>query len=187
MVTRFNTVKKILDQGIEGAAQIGGHGTFWRGKTRDEFVETTVFDFHPLLVIGDSASSNLIKALKGDGFTRMPSGYPPIPDEQIEFISDWIDDGCPEELSDVLVIDWSSDAELLADYELANDYWRELDNWAAFNRQSDINSAIPIAFGTVARNWGQLVRGSITESEFCLLYTSPSPRDGLLSRMPSSA
>ena len=25
------------------------------------------------------------------------------------------------------------------------------------------------------------------ESDFCLLYTSPSPRDGLLSRMPSSA
>ena len=26
-----------------------------------------------------------------------------------------------------------------------------------------------------------------SESEVCLLYTSPSPRDGLLSRMPSSA
>ena len=26
-----------------------------------------------------------------------------------------------------------------------------------------------------------------TESKTCLLYTSPSPRDGLLSRMPSSA
>ena len=26
-----------------------------------------------------------------------------------------------------------------------------------------------------------------TELETCLLYTSPSPRDGLLSRMPSSA
>ena len=26
-----------------------------------------------------------------------------------------------------------------------------------------------------------------TESRLCLLYTSPSPRDGLLSRMPSSA
>ena len=25
------------------------------------------------------------------------------------------------------------------------------------------------------------------DSLFCLLYTSPSPRDGLLSRMPSSA
>ena len=27
----------------------------------------------------------------------------------------------------------------------------------------------------------------IDQSKFCLLYTSPSPRDGLLSRMPSSA
>ena len=26
-----------------------------------------------------------------------------------------------------------------------------------------------------------------TKAEYCLLYTSPSPRDGLLSRMPSSA
>ena len=26
-----------------------------------------------------------------------------------------------------------------------------------------------------------------TAHEYCLLYTSPSPRDGLLSRMPSSA
>ena len=26
-----------------------------------------------------------------------------------------------------------------------------------------------------------------TDSSICLLYTSPSPRDGLLSRMPSSA
>ena len=33
-------------------------------------------------------------------------------------------------------------------------------------------------------------RGKVTkikEIDFCLLYTSPSPRDGLLSRMPSSA
>ena len=29
--------------------------------------------------------------------------------------------------------------------------------------------------------------GAIVESALCLLYTSPSPRDGLLSRMPSSA
>ena len=27
----------------------------------------------------------------------------------------------------------------------------------------------------------------MSESDLCLLYTSPSPRDGLLSRMPSSA
>ena len=29
--------------------------------------------------------------------------------------------------------------------------------------------------------------GAIADLHFCLLYTSPSPRDGLLSRMPSSA
>ena len=28
---------------------------------------------------------------------------------------------------------------------------------------------------------------SIAQPDICLLYTSPSPRDGLLSRMPSSA
>ena len=33
------------------------------------------------------------------------------------------------------------------------------------------------------KNGGGVVDGAIT----CLLYTSPSPRDGLLSRMPSSA
>ena len=35
----------------------------------------------------------------------------------------------------------------------------------------------------VARRGGKLIR----EDGICLLYTSPSPRDGLLSRMPSSA
>ena len=29
--------------------------------------------------------------------------------------------------------------------------------------------------------------GTTTDTYHCLLYTSPSPRDGLLSRMPSSA
>ena len=32
-----------------------------------------------------------------------------------------------------------------------------------------------------------LVRGTDLRTRLCLLYTSPSPRDGLLSRMPSSA
>ena len=41
--------------------------------------------------------------------------------------------------------------------------------------------------------WMKLDIGRLINSEFntltcdCLLYTSPSPRDGLLSRMPSSA
>ena len=37
---------------------------------------------------------------------------------------------------------------------------------------------------------GKIVSGTLDQSDqsfLCLLYTSPSPRDGLLSRMPSSA
>ena len=34
---------------------------------------------------------------------------------------------------------------------------------------------------------GVLTGKEIAEDKICLLYTSPSPRDGLLSRMPSSA
>ena len=39
--------------------------------------------------------------------------------------------------------------------------------------------------------WGGIIWIALTvirhNSHTCLLYTSPSPRDGLLSRMPSSA
>ena len=48
-------------------------------------------------------------------------------------------------------------------------------------------AALPKAGGTMT---GNIVMGddtSIGISDSCLLYTSPSPRDGLLSRMPSSA
>ena len=39
------------------------------------------------------------------------------------------------------------------------------------------------------REMGDLSGARVLHSQchFCLLYTSPSPRDGLLSRMPSSA
>mgnify|MGYP003323820102 FL=1 len=40
--------------------------------------------------------------------------------------------------------------------------------------------------GQAGDNVGVLLRG-VKRDEVCLLYTSPSPRDGLLSRMPSSA
>ena len=53
-----------------------------------------------------------------------------------------------------------------------------------------------LAVGEEAKQMLGRTPGSITAirpmkdgviSDFCLLYTSPSPRDGLLSRMPSSA
>ena len=39
----------------------------------------------------------------------------------------------------------------------------------------------------VKANGNAFVAPGREEGSFCLLYTSPSPRDGLLSRMPSSA
>ena len=47
----------------------------------------------------------------------------------------------------------------------------------SFNRMNDL---IPIA-----RTSGEILFEG--HNIYCLLYTSPSPRDGLLSRMPSSA
>ena len=36
-------------------------------------------------------------------------------------------------------------------------------------------------------NWSETLRYEFAKHGFCLLYTSPSPRDATLSRMPSSA
>ena len=45
------------------------------------------------------------------------------------------------------------------------------------------------AYGALAMGMGSraLYQRAQEQAYFCLLYTSPSPRDGLLSRMPSSA
>ena len=39
----------------------------------------------------------------------------------------------------------------------------------------------------LAVKFGLAIGAEINQRNVCLLYTSPSPRDGLLSRMPSSA
>ena len=51
------------------------------------------------------------------------------------------------------------------------------------------NTAIGLALVCNAKGYNlKIVMPNITvPSKSCLLYTSPSPRDGLLSRMPSSA
>ena len=56
------------------------------------------------------------------------------------------------------------------------------------NRQGIVDTAAPVAIeagtvGSVAPDTTE----SVQQATPCLLYTSPSPRDGLLSRMPSSA
>ena len=108
-MTRYQQVINILDQAIGGPGMnIAVHGAFWRNLTRDQFVAKKVQGLD-LLVVGNGAGSNLIKALKGEApfgddlampppgakFDRMPSGLDPVADKDIAFIAKWIDDGCP--------------------------------------------------------------------------------------------
>jgi len=100
MATKFSDIQQILESAVNGDT-IGMHGNFWRGKTRDQFVQLKVFG-QQLVHPSDGAGSNLVLALRGaapfDGSTypRMPNNYPPIADDQIVIISDWIDAGCPD-------------------------------------------------------------------------------------------
>ena len=48
-------------------------------------------------------------------------------------------------------------------------------------------SAFPKLGAWLRHNTPDVLLSAITHNNLCLLYTSPSPRDGLLSRMPSSA
>ena len=60
------------------------------------------------------------------------------------------------------------------------DYQTELMNQGLDQRLAGLNAGFSGAYGGSRHG---LAEGNMT----CLLYTSPSPRDGLLSRMPSSA
>lgn len=111
-MTRHERVMQILDEAIGGPnVNIGIHGAFWRGLTRDQFVAKKVFNLD-LVVVGNGPASNLVKALKGEApfgadlpnpppgaqFSRMPAGLSPVSDADIAFIQTWIDDDCPEDL-----------------------------------------------------------------------------------------
>ena len=83
---------------------------------------------------------------------------------------------------------------------------KDAENWFAENTPRNLDFMLPLTFMEVGtdqqfeflRDWQRRVYeagflGAAWPSEYggggltCLLYTSPSPRDGLLSRMPSSA
>lgn len=159
-INRLSQIQIFLDEAVEGD-DIGGHGPFWRGLSRDEFVAFQVFGFVPLVAPGDPAGSNLVKALRGVDFPRMPFGYPPLPEERIQFIEQWIRDGCPPELSASVQIDFAVGSSLA--HERHNAFWREFDNWAMFNVRPEVGQAISVIF-RLAQRWDGFVRGSVAES-----------------------
>ncbi|MGY1617380.1 hypothetical protein ACI797_11640 [Geodermatophilus sp. SYSU D00691] len=113
-MNRFLQIKQILDDSVGGAGApvAGPHRAFWRSQTRDQFVAFKVLGL-PIVTLGDGGGSNLVKALRGQTpfgsdigtpgatFRRMPAGRPPVPDELIDVVVAWIDDGCPEDVAGI--------------------------------------------------------------------------------------
>ena len=64
-----------------------------------------------------------------------------------------------------------------------------LRDWLQHRRIDAVQDRGSHAIGVArsGQHTSQALQRQIDELQLCLLYTSPSPRDGLLSRMPSSA
>ena len=82
--------------------------------------------------------------------------------------------------------------ELLISHDTNNmNYLTGYDAWSFYYAQCAIvhvNADEPLCFVRAQDSGGAYIKTYLKdENIICLLYTSPSPRDGLLSRMPSSA
>jgi hypothetical protein len=119
----YADVQAFITQILTDNGQVAGthhapHGAFWSTSSYEDFVNGAVPNVPdptnptsdrpvPILVKGNSAQSNLILALRGQGplfdpngglIPQMPDNGPPFfTDEQVERIADWIDAGCPEQ------------------------------------------------------------------------------------------
>lgn len=108
--TRYADVKAILNAAAAGSkSNYGGAGTFWDGPL-DEFKTVKVFGVRMIAPEekapccddeSRSARSGLIRGLRGqppfDGnrFPPLMWGGARVAEPDIQFIADWIDDGCP--------------------------------------------------------------------------------------------
>src|SRR5215210_956849 len=101
--TTFADIQKILDDAVQNE-DIGSHGPFWRGISRDQFVVKKVFGCQIILTEDGKfvgPKSPLVRILQASiecpvGRTRpqMPFGFPALPGDKIQVISDWIDAQC---------------------------------------------------------------------------------------------
>ena len=84
----------------------------------------------------------------------------------------------------LIVAELSRNVEEMAINSQSDSLGKVLAGLALAAREMEIFS---LAFNSSAGAFNRGVKQSIDQYTICLLYTSPSPRDGLLSRMPSSA
>ncbi|HEV2853643.1 MAG TPA: ferritin-like protein [Thermoanaerobaculia bacterium] len=181
VTNRFAQVKQILDDVVQGE-DIGAHGPFWRGLTRDQFVAKKVFG-RALVVVGDGPGSNLVKALRGLSpfgsdtgtggavFRRMPAGRPPVGTAEIEFIEAWINDGCPEDPLPEVRLSFTTGAAVTA--EQHNAFWRELDAWSLFRATEEVQEAEGVVFDLV-NSWFAFAKDATQEAQWLAATRQPA-------------
>ena len=118
-ITRHEKVKQILDRGAAGSSvDYDGLGPFWQ-LPLPQFLQVEIHGVRMIAAaeapapscchgtedessVSRGARSGLIRGLRGqspfDGtqYPPLPWGGQTVPEEEISFISEWIDDGCPE-------------------------------------------------------------------------------------------
>ena len=177
----FNRIREILDDAVQGQ-QIGAHGAFWRGITRDQFVAKSIFGRKLIFQRPDGTfdpdQSNLVRALEGSApfgadlvpppagaiFNRMPDGFSPVSQSQIDEIRAWISAGCPDQPVSLLGwIDPTGGGPVDAAVHLG--FWREFDDWAMFHAVSPVPEDLDTFF-SVAPLWMAFARDPQQESQW---------------------
>ena len=125
-ITRYERVQRILDHAAgDSKSDYGGNGRFWKDPL-PKFLDAEVYGVRMIAPAekdescpccagnatesnagppfpGRGARSGLVRGLRGDPpfdgsrFPRLPWGGKAVAPEEIEFISAWIDDGCPSD------------------------------------------------------------------------------------------
>jgi hypothetical protein len=104
IATSYAVVTEILERAAKVShPDHGSRGRFWTLPLNEFLAIGTIRHVEVIAQEGEDRGerSGLIQALRGigefteDGFGRMPRDLPPVPDEEIAYISRWIDEGCP--------------------------------------------------------------------------------------------
>ena len=95
--TEFRKAMLVLDEAVRGFdVAPRGHGTFWRGVTRDQLVAATVSG-GPVITPGDTDNSPLLDLTGAPENARgMPRFRPRIAAERQSFLVDWVARGAPD-------------------------------------------------------------------------------------------
>jgi hypothetical protein len=100
--TDFKKVVLILEEAVRGF-DIGSHRSFWDGITREQFLTGGLHPLVPSLVrrnpdgtFDPGGSALVIRLEHADPRQRMPRLRPRVADERLQFIRQWIQGGCPD-------------------------------------------------------------------------------------------